>query len=95
MSRTAKEQENVEQQVAEQVEPKVTPKSTPVVKSYKETKIIIRTIGAVARVPEVFTVDLVENYVNSFLKEGWELYSFQYLNQTQDGNWRFVWYLVR
>jgi hypothetical protein len=61
---------------------------------YKEIKFILRTIGAVPSGAGLITVDQAENYINSFLKEGWKIFKFDVLESLPEGR-RVSWLLVR
>lgn len=61
---------------------------------YKEIKFILRTIGAVPSGSGIITVEQAENYINSFLREGWKLYKFDVLESLPEGR-RVSWLLVR
>ena len=61
---------------------------------YKEIKFILRTIGAVPSGADVITVEQAQNYINSFLEEGWKLFKFDVLEALPTGR-RVSWLLVR
>ena len=61
---------------------------------YTDIKFILRTIGAVPSGSGLITVEQAENYVGSFLKEGWSIYSFDVLESLPEGR-RVAWLLVK
>lgn len=61
---------------------------------YKEVKFILRTIGAVPSGAGIITVEQAQNYINSFLEEGWRISKFDVLESLPEGR-RVAWLLVR
>jgi hypothetical protein len=68
---------------------------------YKETKLVIRSVGQSA-VPTEGVQDsvTVQNYLDSLLADGWQLLSTMYLGEAKDAvgkgfAWEFAWMFVR
>jgi len=60
---------------------------------YKETKIVVRRVGAMIA-GDALTVSEVEPYLNSILADGWKLFSVMHLETAQEG-YTFAWMFVR
>ena len=79
----------------EEVFPGVTELTDSTPTPHTKVKFIMRTVGEVGNLQAgIFSIEQVENYINSYLADGWQVHTFTVLESLTNGR-RMSWLLVK